>query len=280
MRRTSLGSEMEAEAVSVMTFNVRYDEESDGEDRWARRRGDVISFLKEKRPVVLGVQEALVHQRDDLATAFPGYGVVGGGRDDGDRGGELNCIFYLHEELHCVASGTFWLSSTPHQPGTKVATSSLPRICTWAMVHRHGSPKSMFVVFNTHLDHQSSEARRQQTSILLRQIQHIAGLYPSVLMGDLNCTSSSPPYEALASSFYMDSRGIAEESSVINGHLKSFTGFHSPTSVVPPGSTQIDHVFVSGFDVLRWEQTSQLRPNGRALSDHRALLVHLVNQYE
>ena len=30
MRRTSLGSEMEAEAVSVMTFNVRYDEESDG----------------------------------------------------------------------------------------------------------------------------------------------------------------------------------------------------------------------------------------------------------
>ena len=170
MRRTSLGSEMEAEAVSVMTFNVRYDEESDGEDRWARRRGDVISFLKEKRPVVLGVQEALVHQRDDLATAFPGYGVVGGGRDDGDRGGELNCIFYLHEELHCVASGTFWLSSTPHQPGTKVATcpESAPgpwytdmdhqRAClsystpTWTISHpRHDGNKlrSFSARFNT-----------------------------------------------------------------------------------------------------------------------------------
>ena len=50
--------------------------------------------MKEKRPVVLGVQEALVHQKDDLATAFPVYGVVRGGTDDGDRGGELNCIFY------------------------------------------------------------------------------------------------------------------------------------------------------------------------------------------
>ena len=45
-------------------------EESDGEDRWASR-GGVIAFLKEKLPVVLGVQEA---QRDDLATAFPGWG--------------------------------------------------------------------------------------------------------------------------------------------------------------------------------------------------------------
>jgi hypothetical protein len=37
-----VGCRSEMEAVSVMTFNVRYDEESDGEDRWARRRGDVI----------------------------------------------------------------------------------------------------------------------------------------------------------------------------------------------------------------------------------------------
>ena len=128
-------------------------------------------------------------------------------------------------------------------------------------------------MFNTHLDHISSSAREEQVSILLPQIQQIAGLHISILTGDFNCDEESSPYHAITNSFYTDSRSTAKN--IVNGTLKSFTEFHK-TEEIPQGRYNIDFIFTSGFDTSSWELISDLTKQKRALSDHRAIVSELV----
>lgn len=166
--------------MKIITYNIRYDNPSDGIDRWQFRCDDLISLLEEQCANIICFQEVLWNQFEFLQQKLATFTAVGVGRDDGPSQGELGPIFFT-KNFQCLASGTFWLSDTPHQAGSKLKSSSLPRICTWAKLEDKDVENSTFCVFNTHLDHASGDARRQQTQILLQQIRHIAGLYPSLL---------------------------------------------------------------------------------------------------
>ena len=265
--------------LCLMCFNIRFDTDRDGDDKWDNRKGDVVGMIKEYNPIILGTQEVLINQRDYIRNEL-NYQCVGVGRVDGNDDGEFNPIYYQKGEIHCIESGTFWLSRSPYSPGSKIESSSLPRICTWAKFEEFNC-QSIFYVFNTHLDHTSSSARMEQSTILLEQISKIAGLYPSILMGDFNSEPSSLVYKTFKNSYYEDTKDIASTSDVIHGDLLSFTGFHSPLSSnsIPKGMCHIDYIFVSGFICKKWEQIIKLRNNGRAFSDHRPLLVKVSNKY-
>ena len=62
---------------------------------------------------------------------FPAYTVCGIGRE-ADLQGESNIIAYRTDKFDLVSLDTFWLSDTPHRPGSRFATdqSGCPRICT------------------------------------------------------------------------------------------------------------------------------------------------------
>ena len=80
--------------LAVMSFNIRYGTAADGPDAWAERRGLLFDVIREASPDVLGLQEALRGQLDELHAALPGYGEGGVGRDDGRTAGEYAAILF------------------------------------------------------------------------------------------------------------------------------------------------------------------------------------------
>ena len=71
------------ELIRVMSFNIRYGTANDGINRWDLRKEFLVETIRNFDPDMLGTQETLASQRDYLAQALDGYGVVAAGRDDG-----------------------------------------------------------------------------------------------------------------------------------------------------------------------------------------------------
>ena len=71
-----------AMAVRAMTFNIRLDIASDGENAWPNRKEHVFDLIRHEAPDVLGMQEVLLDQKCDLEAALPGYAFLGVARDD------------------------------------------------------------------------------------------------------------------------------------------------------------------------------------------------------
>ena len=152
-----------------MTYNIRFDNPDDGDNRWDKRKEFLADQIRSQEPDVLGIQEGLLHQVAFLAESLPDYEYVGVGRDDGKKKGE----FYNSRKLRLTDSGTFWLSETP----SKVSVgwdAALPRICTWARFLPAAGGKSL-VVFNTHFDHKGAKARYESARLILRKIAEITG---------------------------------------------------------------------------------------------------------
>ena len=268
--------------MRFLSFNIRYDNPADGLDAWPHRISAVADLIARYRPDAFGLQEAKKHQIEDLARALGGspdldYAWIGVGRDDGREGGEHNPVFYRRSALTLEESGTFWLSDTPDQPGSRFAETPLPRICTWGRLRRSGAKP--FYFFNTHFDYRSTTAQEKSAALLLARIPILAGLYPSVLLGDFNCAPSSVACRLLASTFFEDAREAAAALPAelnVNAGAGTFTDFRSPAeaAVVLPGEELVDHAFTSGFRIERREISLDVREdNGRSISDHRALVV-------
>ena len=90
-----------------MSFNIRYGTADDGADAWPRRRAMVFDVVRGFDGDVVGVQEALRFQLDELGAAFPGYAEIGVGRDDGRTAGEYSAILYRRGRFEVLEEGTF-----------------------------------------------------------------------------------------------------------------------------------------------------------------------------
>src|SRR5690625_7604310 len=66
---------------------------------------------------IVGVQEALSRQLEDLDLLLPEFSRIGVGRD-ADGGGEYSAILYRESRFEVLDQGTFWLSQTPDQAGS------------------------------------------------------------------------------------------------------------------------------------------------------------------
>ena len=73
------------QVTTVLSFNIRYANETDGPNNWENRRYLVRRAIRDHRPAIFGLQECLWDQGAELTKAFYGYRVTGVGRDDGVR---------------------------------------------------------------------------------------------------------------------------------------------------------------------------------------------------
>ena len=144
--------------LRVMTFNFWTDHPR--HPAWAGRRDGAAAIVARHRPDLLGGQELLRTQLDDLAARLPDYAWLGVGRDDGANGGEFNPIFYRRDRCEPCASGTFWLSPEPGRPGSRGWGAACPRVATYARFADLADGGEWWH-FNTHLDHASFRARRE-----------------------------------------------------------------------------------------------------------------------
>ena len=117
--------------MAVVTFNIRYDNPDDPLT-WEQRRSKVASTVGYFD--ILGFQEALVNQVDDLAEALPNHDHYGVGRDDGRVAGEHCPIFWNRARFDLLHAETKWLSATPDVPGSVGGTppcrAQRPSLCS------------------------------------------------------------------------------------------------------------------------------------------------------
>ena len=183
-------------SLRVISYNIRYNNPSDGNNAWPRRKARVATLLQQYAPDLIGLQEVLKDQLDDLAERLPAFAWVGIGRDDGKTEGEYAPIFYRRDCFTLLAADTFWLSETPHEPGSFGWDADCVRIATWARLRHHASGSTLLML-NTHFDHQGEQAQVESALLLRRFLNDAPQRLPAVITGDFNCTAQSWPYEIL-----------------------------------------------------------------------------------
>jgi endonuclease/exonuclease/phosphatase family metal-dependent hydrolase len=256
----------EPQPLTVMTFNIRYGTANDGDNHWLRRREFLFDVVREEHADLIGLQEALASQIDEIVAAVPGYAVVGVGRDDGRAAGELSAILFRTSRLRVAESGTFWFSDTPTVPGSRSWGNNITRISTWArFIDRDGRG---FWHFNLHLDHQSQPSRVRSTELLARRIAERAlPAEPVVVTGDFNVGEDNEAIHHLvgapggAAGAFVDTFRVLHMDAQEVG---TFTGFKLGATT----GAKIDYVLVQpGTEVLTAAIVRTSR-DGRYPSDH------------
>jgi endonuclease/exonuclease/phosphatase family metal-dependent hydrolase len=226
---------VESQNYKVMTYNIRLDVASDGENTWNLRKDHVAGLLQFYQPDILGIQEGLPHQVHYLDSLLIGYQVIGQGRDGGKKG-EQSAIFYNHQTFDVLESDTFWLSETPEKV-SKGWDAQLNRICTYGLF-KNKITKEVFWVFNTHLDHVGAVAREKSAQLIHQMIESKnSKKYPVVVMGDLNSEPITNQVMFLSEK-YLNAK---KEAALVYNATGTFNGF----DFFKPVTTEIDYIFLS-----------------------------------
>ena len=260
---TACGS---ATSLSVITFNMRYDNPEDGQNNWRFRRERVAGVIKAQEVDVLGTQELLSNQFNDLSGLLTGYQGVGVGRLDGAESGAYCAVFFRKDRFTLLDSGTFWLSETPEVVGSLGWDGACERIATWVVL-RDRDGRELFVI-DTHLDHVGQVARDEGVSLLMKRIETLSGGRPVILTGDFNSEpGSSVVAHVQKDGVLRDAKAIAQQRS---GTDWSFSDFGQIPEAERP---LLDYIFVSGdIEALRYEVLPDTFDGGY-VSDHAPVMA-------
>ncbi len=260
--------------LRTMTFNIRMNTPADSGNAWPNRKDMVTSMVRFHQADLVGFQEVLDNQMEDLKTALPEFGSFGVGRDDGQKAGEYAPIFYRKDRFSLLKQATFWLSETPDVAGSRGWDAACVRIVTWGEFRDNLTGKT-FYHFNTHFDHRGEQARKNSVRLLLSQIPTIADKKPVVVTGDFNFNESSQLYHLIVDSArtnnlykLLDTKNISALPH--HGPSSTFQGFRE----LVPGN-KIDYIFVNQqFHVFRHGSLSD-RWENRWPSDHLPVLAEM-----
>lgn len=229
-------SKPSSESLKIMTYNIRLDIKTDGENQWSNRKDFLLSQIKFYEPTIFGTQEGRPNQIKYITEKLPNYAFIGHGRDGGNKG-EYSAIFYDSTKVRFSNVHTFWLSETPNKKSLGW-DASYPRICTYGLMNVLNSEKQIWV-FNTHLDHQGALAQRNGMQLILQEIKKVnTKNYPVIITGDFNVTPDSDVISTLSLE-YDDAKILAGENAF--GTDGTFNGFkfHEPIT------RRIDYIFFS-----------------------------------
>ncbi|MFM7243351.1 MAG: endonuclease/exonuclease/phosphatase family protein [Planctomycetaceae bacterium] len=259
----------DARPVRVMSFNIRYGTAADGDDAWPRRRYAVIGVIREFDPDLLGMQEVLAFQRDELAAALPGWEAVAAGRDDGRNAGEMTPVLFRTARFEQAAAGHLWLSDTPDVAGSRGWDAALPRIATWVRLRDRSDPGGREVLLlNTHFDHRGQEARLRSARLLRDWLRDAGRGCRVVLTGDFNTAEGSEPYKELFTGGEDRAGPLVDtlrEASPQPGPAEGTFNRFDPTATTGP---RIDWIGCSADWEVRLAGIDRTTHAGRTPSDH------------
>lgn len=178
--------------ITVMSYNIRYDNPEDGVNVWNNRKENVSEIITNNNPVIVGIQEALKNQIDFLSDATK-YKYIGKGRDDGKTAGEYSPILYDKSRVELLDNGMFWLSETPDSPSLGW-DACCRRVVTWGKFKYKGK---VFFYFNTHFDHKGKNAMKNSSKLLLDKANHISDGSAFFIGGDFNFNPDNENYKYL-----------------------------------------------------------------------------------
>jgi endonuclease/exonuclease/phosphatase family metal-dependent hydrolase len=263
-----LGCLSYSQNLKLMSYNIRLDVASDGQNAWPVRKDFFASQIQFYEPDIMGVQEVMPNQVLDLEQMLPHYNQVGIGRE-GVGKGESSNIFYKKEKLKVITTNTFWLSETPDAI-SKGWDAACHRVCTFALFQDISS-KRKFWIFNTHLDHIGEQARANGIKLILSKIeQYNTDQYPFVFMGDFNLEPNDKSIVALKMQMNDASDISLQKPFGPNGTFNNFE-FDKPVS------KRIDYIFISKEAKLEVKKYAVLSDSKdlRYPSDHFPVYVEI-----
>lgn len=255
-----------ATSLSVMTFNMRYDNPEDGQNNWRFRRERIAGVIKAQEVDVLGTQELLSNQFNDLSGLLTGYQGVGVGRLDGAESGEYCAVFFRKDRFTLLDSGTFWLSETPEVVGSLGWDGACERIATWVVLRDRDGRELFFI--DTHLDHVGQVARDEGVSLLMKRIETLSGGRPVILTGDFN---SEPGSSVVA---HVQKDGVLRDAKAIAAQRSGTDWSFSDFGQIPEAERPLlDYIFVSGdIEAVRYEVLPDIFDGGY-VSDHAPVMA-------
>lgn len=217
--------------MRIMSFNLRFDNPEDGENSWGNRKPAVKEILNDADPDILGIQEGLPHQVEIISEWFKNYNYFGRGRAEGGSGEQV-AVFYKKERFKCLDHGHFWLSDTPEIPGSKSFGNQVVRMASWVILYDRFDDKE-FLFLNTHLDHNSLNARIKGAE-LISSFCGKAEVKYKIVTGDFNDLP-----ESKAISILKDEAKLVD---LFNNSSNQSATFHNFSE---QEFSRIDYIFVS-----------------------------------
>jgi len=231
-----------AQNLKLITYNIRLDLASDGENAWSNRKDYFCSQLAFYEPDIFGIQEALPNQVIDIEKTLKKYN-NDGIRRDGIGKGESSNIFYKKDRFELLQESTFWLSETP-EVMSKGWDAALNRVCTYALF-KDKKTNQIFWVFNTHFDHIGELARTNSIKLILSKIKTLnAKNYPVFFMGDFNSEPSEERIVNLKKEM-LDTYDVSIEKPF--GPTGTFNAFKHNEAV----TKRIDYIFITKNNKLK-----------------------------
>lgn len=184
--------------LRIMSCNLRCISPTDyGKKAWFYRADLTIKNIQNEKPDIIGFQESTKFHYKYLCDVLEGYDSIITYRDTAFLT-EACPIFFRADKYKLIDKNSFWLSETPDEM-SKNWGAACYRICSYVILETKDTNKK-FVVFNTHLDHVSDEARINGINVILDKIKEFGG-YPSMIMGDFNAGEASDTYIAATENF-------------------------------------------------------------------------------
>ena len=252
-----------AEPLTLMSFNIRYDTSKDGENRWELRKEHVAEVIREQKPDVIAIQEAVSSQMKFLRDEFKNLIPIG--EHTGGNNREFSGLFIEKSKFELLDSGQIWLSETPHKKGSVGWDASLSRSAIWAKLKLRDSESNPFVVFGTHFDHRGKEARIESAKLLIEHIESLNNVTPVVVMGDLNCEPNSKPMKVFFQSGF--STAIPR---VDGGTFHAFKGNED--------GSHIDFILLNKHWSVESAEILRPRRDGKSASDHDPVIARVEEE--
>ena len=228
--------------LRIITFNLRFENDTDGPHAWKFRKRAVIELIKEYAPSILGTQEGRPAQLDFLTHSLSDYiANIPSSRRIDDATCQFPTLYFRNDLFDIVESDEFWLSLTPSVHRSKDWGSAFPRMINFARLIPKGTNESFWVAV-THLDNKNAFARQMQAGMIVDWVQKRTGNI--ILMGDFNERPGSNVHRLLTSHLIdtWEAVNMPED-------RDSFT-YHGFTGI--PRQSRMDWILVSkGFQVER-----------------------------
>jgi endonuclease/exonuclease/phosphatase family metal-dependent hydrolase len=254
--------------LTVMTYNVKF-ASANSPNSWPQRRPLMAELISTIAPDVIGTQEGLYGQLQDLAADLPAYQWIGLGRDGGSRG-EFMAVFYQAARLEPLAFDHFWLSDTPAVIGSKTWGSYLPRMVTWVKF-RDRQTNREFIFVNTHFDHVLPAAREKSARLIRERVATFDAKLPVLLAGDFNSAAGNNKAYAILTDdkFFTDTWATARER--VNDGIGTFNAFIA----IQTNGPRIDWILSRGDVAADRIEIVTFSRNGKFPSDHLPVVAKL-----
>ena len=263
----TISSSIYSQPHTIISYNIRYDNNWDVENSWKIRRMKISQKLIQYSPSIVGIQEGLLNQVQYIDSSLINYDYVGVGRDDGKDKGEFCAIYFDTTRYVLLKNSTFWLSETPDTISVGW-DAALERICTYGLFKDRITRKA-FWVFNTHFDHIGIIAREKSSELILKKINKInRQSLPVILMGDFNSIPNSPPVKEIITEL---SDALQISLVTLQGPRGTFNGFNEDL----PIEQRIDYIFTNKLKVLSYTHINDRLDNNRHISDHLPVMIKI-----